>query len=136
MSEVTFFVPGVPVGKGRPRISTFGGKVRAYTPEKTATYESIVATFAYEAMRGQPLIEGPVGMVVTATFPIPASWAKKRQELAHWHTSRPDGDNIIKAASDALNGIVWRDDSQVARCSFTKVYGATPGLHVFVERLV
>ncbi len=133
--SVAFFVPGIPVGKGRPRITTFGGKARAYTPAKTVAYESIVASIAYDAMAGSALLEGPVGMVVTATFPIPASWTKARKQAAQWHTARPDGDNIVKAAADALNGVVWRDDSQVARCSFVKVYGDRPGLHVFVEVL-
>lgn len=137
MKCVDFFVPGTPCGKGRPRFSRKTG--RAYTPEKTASYESLVAFAGYEAMAGLDLIDGPVALVLTATFGIPASWSKKRQQAASegrvWHTGRPDGDNIAKCAGDALNGIVWKDDSQIARCSFAKVYGATPGLHVFVESL-
>ena len=133
MIEVAFFVPGVPVGKGRPRFSRKSG--RAYTPEKTASYESLIAYAGNEAMGGREILSGPVSMKVTATFPIPASWSAKRKALALYHTGRPDADNIAKAAGDALNGIVWRDDSQLARISISKVYGQTPGLHVFVEAL-
>ena len=46
-SVVRFKVPGTPVGKGRPRVSTRGGKfAKMYTPEKTAYYESLVALAA------------------------------------------------------------------------------------------
>lgn len=133
MTEFSFTVPGVPVGKGRPRFVKATG--RAYTPEKTASYESLIAYAASQAMRGADPISTPVGVKVQAVFPIPASWSQKRKADAHWHTSKPDGDNILKAVGDALNGIVWADDKQIARTSIAKVYGETPGLHVFVEAL-
>lgn len=139
MREIHFFVPGQPVGKGRPRVSTRNGIVRNYTPEKTRSYESTVAHEAHLAMAGAPLFEGPVGVVITALMQSPAKPSKAlREALAldrAWHTGRPDGDNIIKAANDAMNGIVWRDDAQVARCSFAKKYAEIPGLHIYVEAL-
>lgn len=33
-------------------------------------------------------------------------------------TKKPDGDNIIKAILDALNGAAYRDDSQICRVYF------------------
>ena len=133
MMEFSFTVPGLPQGKGRPRFVKATG--RAYTPEKTASYESLIAYAASQAMRGAEPISAPVGVKVQAVFPIPASWPQKRKMAARWHTSKPDGDNILKAIGDALNGIVWADDKQIARTSIAKVYGETPGLHVFVEAL-
>jgi Holliday junction resolvase RusA-like endonuclease len=139
MRELHFFVPGQPVGKGRPRVTTKGGMVRNYTPEKTRCYEATVAHEAHLAMAGAPLFDGPVGMVITAFMQTPAKPSKALKAALlidrAWHTGRPDGDNIIKAAADAMNGIVWRDDAQVARCSFAKKYAATPGLHIYVEAL-
>ena len=132
MTEVTFFVPGTPRGKGRPRFSRKSG--RAYTPAETAAYESTVAYAGHAAMGTQTLLEGPVGVKMTAVFGIPASWSLKRKAAAIHHTSKPDADNIAKCC-DALNGIIWKDDAQVARISVSKVYGETPGLHVFVEAL-
>ena len=132
MTELTFFVPGVPKGKGRPRFSRQSG--RAYTPAQTAAYESAVAYAGHAAMNGRTLLDGPVGVKMTAVFGIPASWSKARKASALHHISKPDADNIAKCC-DALNGIVWKDDAQVARISVSKVYGETPGLHVFVEAL-
>jgi Holliday junction resolvase RusA-like endonuclease len=139
MTVVQFKVPGQPVAKGRPRISTRGGFARAYTPQKTVAYEGLIAMAGQDAFEGSALIEGPIYLVVTATFQIPASWSKKRKaQLATgpaWHTSKPDGDNILKAVGDGLNGVIWKDDSQIVQSKMIKIYGETPGLHIIVEAL-
>lgn len=130
-----FTVPGMPVAKGRPRLSTRGGFARAYTPQKTVAYEGLIALAAQTAMLGSPQYDGPISLNVTAVFPVPESWSKKRRQEAQWHTSKPDGDNLLKAVGDGLNGVVWKDDSQVASARIIKVYGETPGLTVEVEPL-
>lgn len=133
MSGLSFFVPGIPAGKGRPRFVKATG--RAYTPAKTANYEGLIALAGSDAMDGRALMVGPLSVKVTATFPVPASWPAKRKAAAVYHDKKPDADNIIKAVGDALNGVVWEDDSRIARVSVSKVYGDKPGLHVFVEAL-
>lgn len=132
---ISFVVPGQPIAKGRPRISTRGGFARAYTPAKTVAYEGLIALAGQQAMDSAPPYDGPVAIEATAIFAIPPSWSKKRQNAAHWHTSRPDADNIAKALGDGLNGVCWADDSQVASMRVLKVYGGTPGLHVRVIAL-
>lgn len=132
---VRFHVPGLPQGKGRPRITTAGGKARSYTPAKTISYEALIGTKAGEALDGRVPFDGPVYLCITAIFPIPASWSKARKIAARWHTSKPDGDNIAKAVGDGCNGVLWRDDSQVAFQKIMKVYGEQPGLDVLVEAI-
>jgi Holliday junction resolvase RusA-like endonuclease len=136
---IRFYVPGLPQGKGRARFSTRGGFARAFTPLKTVLYESLIAVAGQEAMDERPLIEGPIYLNITAVFPVPPSWTKRRKSEvasgAAWHTSKPDGDNIAKAVGDALNGVAWKDDSQVALCKVLKIYGDKPGLDVMVEAL-
>ena len=46
--------------------------------------------------------------------------------------TRPDLDNYIKVL-DGLNGIVWRDDSQIVRLNSVKAYSERPRLVVSVE---
>lgn len=128
-------VPGQPQGKGRARF----GNGRTYTPAKTVAYEGLIALAGQQAMRDRPLIEGPVYLIVTAIFGVPKSWNAKRKAKAssglEWHTAKPDADNIFKACGDGLNGIVWKDDSQVAFSKIVKQYGDTPGLDILVEPL-
>jgi len=130
-----FTVPGLPQGKGRARF----GNGRTYTPAKTVAYEGLVALAGQQAMEQRTPIEAPVYLMVTAYFPIPKSWSAARKARAVsslvWHTSKPDGDNILKAVGDGLNGIVWKDDSQIAFAKITKQYGETPRLDIMVEPL-
>lgn len=132
-------IPGLPQGKGRARFSTRGGFARAFTPQKTVAYEGLIALAGQQAMAGRELIEAPIYITLTAFFPIPKSWSKRRQQEVrsglNWHTGKPDGDNILKAVGDGLNGIVWKDDSQVAFSKVMKQYGETPRLEIFVEAL-
>lgn len=139
MTVVRFHVPGTPQGKGRPRASRQGGNIRLYTPSATVAYEGLIGLYGGEAMAGRELIAGPVHLVVTATFPIPASWSKKKKTAAEagllWHTAKPDSDNTLKAVGDGCNGIVWKDDSQISCAKITKQYGDRPGLDILVEAL-
>ena len=135
MRVVSFIVPGQPVAKGRARISTYGGHVRSYTPEKTRRYENQVSAYAAEAMKNMPLIGGPVEVVVEAFMMVPASWSLKKRLSAIAGQikpiTKPDLDNIVKAL-DGINGIIVVDDSQIVKLTATKSYSDTPQLIVTV----
>lgn len=132
---IRFEIPGVPIAKGRARVGMVDGKARMFTPPKTVAYEGLVALAGQTAMAGRELFDGPLELVVVATFPIPPSWSKKRQAAARYHIGRPDADNIAKAIGDGLNGVVWKDDSQIARMTIDKQYGTTPCVAVMVRAL-
>lgn len=120
-------IPGTPVGKGRPKFSSRGGFVRAYTPKKTATYEELVQQHGNLAMQGAEPMQGPLSVDMVVCMPIPESWPKKRKQAAiaevELPTTKPDIDNIVKGVFDALNGIAWQDDKQVVTLKVKKIYG-------------
>jgi Holliday junction resolvase RusA-like endonuclease len=134
---VQFTVPGPPVAKGRPRFHRASG--RTYTPEKTVRYEDTVRTFASQAMAGNAPMQGPLLVAVAFWVTVPSSWSKKRQQEAIageiQPTKKPDLDNCVKAIKDALNGIVWRDDSQVVTLRLKKRYSDTPRTEVVVRQV-
>ena len=131
---MTFRVYGEPVAKGRPRFTRQG---RAYTPKKTHDYEDEVAKMAKVAMGSSEPLETPVTVCVYVTFPIPPSYSKKRTEAclngSEAHTKRPDLDNCVKAITDGMNGIVYKDDSQIVNLHAKKVYGTTAMVEVYVK---
>ena len=137
--KIEFFVPGAPVGKGRPRAARRGAGVVMFTPEKTADYESLVAATAGNAMRAHQLLDGPLEAVLDVRFPVPVSWSKARRARAlagaEWHTSKPDADNVAKAILDACNGVVFRDDSQIVMLTATKEFSETPGVRVVIREV-
>lgn len=114
---ITFIVPGQPVAKGRPKFARLGAGVVAYTPEKTASYESLVKLAASAAMAGAPPSAKPIEITVWLQLQVPASWSQKRRDRALSGairaTKKPDADNVLKGIKDGCNGIVWRDDAQV-----------------------
>lgn len=136
LTNVAFFVPGQPQGKGRARVGRVGAHARMYTPAKTEAYEGLVAQMATAAMGGCPPIEQPCRVEVEIVFAIPASWSKKKRQQALdgqvLPAIKPDADNVIKAVCDGANGIVWRDDVQAVQGMWTKRYGERPGVFVCV----
>ena len=137
--KIEFFVPGTPVGKGRPRAARRGAGVVMFTPEKTAGYEALVAAAASNAMRAEagPLFTGPLEAVLEMRIPIPASWSKAHKAAAlagtELPTSKPDIDNVAKAILDACNGVVFRDDAQVVMLAATKAFSDEPGVRVVIR---
>ncbi len=109
---------GKPQGKGRPRF----GKGNTYTPEKTKLYENDLKWLAKSAMKGRKPLEGPVCMLVQASFKHPTKRGK--------HASKPDLDNLIKCAKDALNTIAYVDDGQVCWLEAGKFYGSEDYLSI------
>ena len=136
-SDVKFTIPGEPVAKGRPRLTTVNGFARAYTPAKTANYESLVALAAQQAEC--PMFDGAVSVHIRAIWPCPKSQERKKlPRPPQWKITKPDADNCGKCICDGLNGIAWRDDSQVASLTVVKLIGAQgeqPRVEVCIKRL-
>ena len=108
---VKFTVPGVPVGKGRPRVTRYG----TYTPQKTKDYEALVRR-CWQEQSGDVFPEGvPIFASILAHFPIPKSTPKKKAATMDgtFHLKKPDADNIAKGIIDAINGHAMKDDSAV-----------------------
>jgi Holliday junction resolvase RusA-like endonuclease len=139
MEAISFIIPGQPVAKGRPRFSTAGRFPRAFTPAKTANYTAWCKSCAADAMAGRPLMTGPVWLSLNMYFETPSSWSKWKREAAITGavrpTGKPDIDNVLKAIKDAMNGIVWKDDSQVVEVDCEKAYDAEPHVMVRVQEL-
>ena len=108
---VEFTVPGIPEGKGRPRVTRNG----TYTPSKTREYEKKVRLCWAE--------QSPLQAEITAFFPLPRSLSRKKRSAMDRtkHTKKPDADNLAKAILDALNGFAYKDDSMVSVLSVKKI---------------
>lgn len=126
----TFSIEGKPVGKGRPRF--WGG--RAVTPQKTRDYEKQIRKAYIDAggvMHEKAL---SVHVNVMAYFVPPQSSTKKFKASVESgkvpYTKKPDVDNILKIALDALNGVAWLDDALVVGVSADKAYGKEERLDI------
>jgi Holliday junction resolvase RusA-like endonuclease len=133
---VTIIIGGEPVAKGRPRMTRRG---IAYTPTATRKYEAHGRLAAQLAMDGRSPIGVPVRAEIWVDLPVPASWSAKRRDAALrgevQPTTRPDCDNFVKAALDAVNDIVITDDSLVVELAAVKRYARIPKLTITVTPL-
>ncbi len=127
---IHFEIPGEPIGKGRPRFVKATG--RAFTPQKTRTFEAVVKDYGERAMGDRGPMEGPLRLILVACFLHPQSWSARKKEKTGWKTSKPDADNILKVM-DALNKVVWIDDAQLVDVRITKSYASRASLFVTVD---
>jgi Holliday junction resolvase RusA-like endonuclease len=132
-AAITFTVPTAPKAWARPRSR---GR-QFFKDDETRLVEDTIGTWALVAMRGREVIQGPVSLTVVSILPVPESWSRKKREAALKGelrpTGKPDFDNLIKAASDALNRIVYVDDCQVVDGRSIKFYGAEPAIQIAVR---
>lgn len=121
---VKFEILGKPTAKARPRLGKHGN---TYTPDKTANYESLVRLIFRNHYPGHKPYEGIVEATITAIFEVPKSYSKKKTKMLlethNNYTHKPDLDNIAKIILDSLNGIAYKDDSQVTILHSNKEYG-------------
>jgi crossover junction endodeoxyribonuclease RusA len=90
---------GEPASKERPRVTSRKGKSITYTPKKTRVAESAIAWELVSQNSGLT-VDGERDFRVDVLF---VSKSNRRRDI----------DNMIKLVLDALNGVVYEDDSQV-----------------------
>ena len=132
-----FVIHGEPVAKGRPRFNRSTG--RAFTPQKTINYETLVKMEYLNACPNAPLYSADTALSVhvDAYVSIPSSVSKKkRKDMIDGKirpTKKPDADNLIKSLMDAGNGVIWEDDKCVVEVVLRKWYGEEPRVEMIVD---
>ena len=76
-----------------------------------------------------------LGVRVKFIFPPLKSWSKTIKALFEsgatiYKISKPDADNLQKSVFDALNTIVYTDDSRIAKVEAEKIYGKEPKIEI------
>ncbi|WP_153905122.1 RusA family crossover junction endodeoxyribonuclease, partial [Acinetobacter baumannii] len=85
------------------------------------------------------LLEGPLLLKIGIYRSIPKSFSKKKTVQAEAReirpTSKPDVDNYVKGIKDALNKVIWKDDSQIVSIVAEKFYSQKPRIEVKVQAM-
>lgn len=131
MYGVTFSVSGNPVPQPRPRVSTWGGRARAYVPadHPIHAYRLAIsmAAKAAAAACGHAQTKLPVMLEVVLVFQRPPSHLRKSggvKPSAPAFPPKADWDNCGKGVSDAItdSAAIWHDDDQVVQARVVKRY--------------
>jgi Holliday junction resolvase RusA-like endonuclease len=124
---IEFFVDGIPAAQGRPRAFKLPtGQIRMYDPKKSRSWKENVAICASIVVGSKLPIEGAIQ--ATLNFYLP--WPKSDKKKVKPHTVKPDAENLSKAVCDALEGIGYKNDSQITVLKVTKQYGNRPGVSI------
>ena len=108
------FTVGEVMGAPRPRHMRNG---HTYMPREYTSYKERIAD-AYKAAGGADYGQCSVAVTIDIMRELPGSRPKRVQSEAD--TYKPDVDNVAKAVLDALNGVAYKDDSQVVSLSVLK----------------
>ncbi len=137
-NKCQFVIDGKIKGKGRPRFAKYGNFAKAYTPADTVSYENLIK-LQFKISCGKWYSETPLKMKITAIHGIVKSTSKKKAALMLQGeikpTKKPDADNIVKVICDALNGIAYKDDTQVVDLEVKKIYGDPERVIVEIEEV-
>lgn len=129
-----------PVEQARPRATRMGKGIRLYDPKKVNVFKKQLGLLAKQQMldRGLDPFDGPLEVCMEFYRPVQESISKteraRRLSGVHRPTVKPDLDNYIKSASDALNGILWADDNLIISLEAKKYYAEQPHLTVEIRR--
>ena len=98
-------------------------------PTDTVNWRSDVKAAALAVFDGSSgLLEGPLCMDVTIYIARPKNMIWKTRPMpAVPTTSGPDRSNVMKSLEDALQGVLYANDNQLADGRIRKLYCAGPG---------
>lgn len=132
-------IEGLPVPQLRPRAVRMGQGIRMYDPKKVKDYKNYVGFEAKRQWGNNPILEKALSMHLIVYRQIPKSTSKKKRELKVSGEIRPivkpDIDNYGKGILDALNNIVYKDDSQIVDLYEQKFYSDNPRIEIVIKEL-
>ncbi len=141
-----FFVPGKPASAGSKKAfynKNLGRAILVPDDAESRPWRADVKAYAQIAMQGRSaILTGPVFMRTEFILARPKGHfgsgrnaAVLKASAPKWSSSKPDVTKILRCLEDALTGIVWHDDAQVAVHVSSKRYAnpeETPGAQVSV----
>lgn len=121
-------IEGKVVGKQRARVVRRGGKSITYTPGGTSVWEEQIQWQSLEQKRS-PLWDEPLAIKMWFVL------SKPKTVKRFWPSVKPDYDNLEKSITDALEKIIYTNDSRIVRSEFLKMYGEPERAEIVVYTL-
>lgn len=107
---------------------------------RSQPWKQEVAAAGHQAMNGNGLLTGALGVHITFWQPRPAGHygtgrnsGLLRASAPRYPTTRPDVLKLARAIEDALTGICWRDDAQIVSETISKYYGEPARAEILIR---
>lgn len=148
-NKILFFIfHGIPSSKQSARFTVgksgkMKGKVVSYQKTSVKNKETELALIAKSQLpKGFKILDEPIGVSILYVFPILSSFTKKEKEFIEngciiYKDTKPDlTDNLNKGLFDALQGIVYTNDSRIVKIiDSSKIYGKNPRTELTIFKL-
>lgn len=149
-NKILFFIfHGIPSSKQSARFTVgkngkMKGKVVSYQKTSVKNKETELALIAKSQLpQGFKILDEPIGVSILYVFPILSSFTKKEKEFIEnggiiYKDTKPDlTDNLNKGLFDALQGIVYTNDSRIVKIiDSSKIYGKNPRTELTIFKLI
>ena len=132
---IKYEIVGIPRPQGSKK--SLGNGIMIESSKYVKDWRAFARLKADQAMQEHEFIckPNPVFVEVCFFFDRPQKHFLKsglRKESPVFHTIVPDVDKLLRALLDSMKGVIFKDDSQVARVSAMKLYGDLARTEVFV----
>lgn len=130
-----------PKPQSRPRFARRGNFTTTYEDKEMKAWRNKCRFLIAKLYTGQPALEGALKTRVRFYIKAPqyiSKVKKNKQALADEIipvSKKADLDNYIKALFDSANGILYKDDGQIAEIYAAKVYSISPRIEIEIEEI-
>ncbi|AGO49688.1 RusA-like Holliday junction resolvase [Cellulophaga phage phi13:2] len=143
---LTLTILGTPIPKQSARFRIVKGKgkgnwISSYQKKSVKDAAKSIADQIREQLpKGFEIIDSPIQMDILFVFPPLKSWSKKKvKQLKDGETiykdTKPDIDNTTKNLLDAMEKLVFANDSRICRIRIQKIYGFEPRTEVNLKEI-
>lgn len=121
MIYLYFDIPPFP--KARPRAARRGRNIVIYTDARTKAYESEIEKLS-KMQYVDTILEGALKVEISFYIKPPKTVKRKYPSV------KPDVDNLAKSVLDGMEGVLFKNDSQIISLSCNKYYREDAGVEV------
>lgn len=122
--NLVFSIEPVPFARMRTN-----GRIH-FIPPKQRSFMRSIGLIALNQWKPKEALTSALSVDMTFSFK-----KAKTSKLKH-HTKRGDLSNFIKLIEDALNNIVWKDDSQIIELQARKVFSEQPSISITIKEIL
>ena len=131
-------------GRPKPQIRHKFSYGRTYDPSCKDKEEFLQKVIE---LAPKPPITAPIRVMLIFYMPRPKYHfktkagkpiSKLKPNQPEFHIFTPDLDNLVKMVCDSLNGVFYKDDSQIAQIKAEKIYcdvGENPKTEIHIEQI-
>ncbi len=142
MRELNLIILGTPKPKQSARFYAKGNKIFSFQKKEIVENERNIA-FDVKSQLPKDFkpFDEPISIEVLFVFPIKETCKKSERNFIEqggyvYKDTKPDlHDNLMKGLFDALEGIVYVNDSRICMVKSAKIYGTQPRIELKVTSL-